>query len=217
MFQNEMEDLEESALLDDSATLEPINYEAELKKFDEKLSYKFESFYLRCLGEQADKRHDEEAEPGNMLETLRMKIRLLGEDSKLVKKKQDEVSKGTEEHAKIKQEVDKLTGEAGAQAKTVSDITKSIGHKEQKLRAGMLERVSQSSVVEDKTKKVTAELSAYQQTLGLELHPSNRGGTLLIFSNIHRDHPERKFSLELIVGEREMFFFLSLLQQKLTL
>ena len=87
MFHNEMEDLEDTALLDDSATLEPINYEAELKKFDEKLSYKFESFYKEVV--QAHINQDQG--PGNMLETLRMKIRLLGEDSKLAKKKQDEV------------------------------------------------------------------------------------------------------------------------------
>ena len=202
MFHNETEDLEDTAFLDDSATLEPINYEAELKKFDEKLSYKFESFYLGS--EQGHINRDQG--PGNMLETLRMKIRLLDEDSKLAKKKQDEVSKGREEEAKMKQEVDELSRETSAQAKTVAEITKTVGQKEEKLRAGRCERASQSSVLEEERKKVTAQLSTYQQTLGLEILQSNRGGTLLIFSNIHRDNPERKFSLELALGETEKGF-----------
>ena len=101
----------------------------------------------------------------------------------------------------MKQEAEKLRSETSALAKAVEEITKTAGQKEERLRAGRYERASQSSVVEDQRKKVTAELSAYQETLGLEIITSTRGGTLLIFSNILRDSPERKFSVELTVGE----------------
>ena len=78
---------------------------------------------------------------------------------------------------------------------------KTAAQKEEKLRAGRSERANQGSVVEDQRRKVTAELAEYETTLGLEIARSTRGGILLIFSNINRDNPERKFSLELLVGK----------------
>ena len=201
MFHNEMNDL------DDSETLESINYEAEQKKFDEKMSQSFDSFYLRFVKEDADTEQGEDGTgTGNMLETLRMKIRLLREDSKLAKMRQVEVSKGAEEHAKMKQEAEKLGRETSDQAKAAEEMAKTAEQKEERLRAGRSERANQSSVVENQRKKVTAELAEYQQTLGLEIIRSTRGGNLLIFTNISRDNPERKFSLELISGESAMFF-----------
>ena len=197
MFQNELENL------DDSETLESINYEAEQRKFDDKLSRKLESFYLGFVKEDPESQHElgGGAETGNMMQTLKMKIRQLGEHSELAKRSQVDVSAGTEKHAKMKQEAEKLRTEKSALAKAVEEITKTADQKNERLRAGRCERASQSNVVEDQRKKVTAELSAYQETLGLEIITSTRGGTLLIFSNIHRDNPERKFSVELTIGE----------------
>ena len=199
MFQNELENL------DDSETLESINYEAEQRKFDDKLSRKLESFYLDFIFVREDPESQHElgggAETGNMMQTLKMKIRQLGEHSELAKRSQVDVSAGTEKHAKMKQEAEKLRTEKSALAKAVEEITKTADQKNERLRAGRCERASQSNVVEDQRKKVTAELSAYQETLGLEIITSTRGGTLLIFSNIHRDNPERKFSVELTIGE----------------
>ena len=197
MFQNE---------LDDSETLESINYEAEQKMFDEKLSNNFESFDLRfARGETETNQVGGGAGAGNMLETLRREIRRLSQESTLAKTSQAEVCRRTEEHAKMKREAEEVARETSVQARAVEEMTRTAGQKEERLRAGRSQRSSQTSLVEEQRKRVTAELAEYQQTLGLDILRSTRGGTLLIFSNINRDNPDRKFSLELSIGESTHF------------
>ena len=181
--------------MDDIETLEPINYEREFKKFDEKLLHNHYSFLKSCVKDEV------ELETDNVLDSLRRKIQMQSEDSEQSKRKHAEYSKRSEDLAKMKQEVERITAETRASAESAELNRKTASERGEKLAGLRRQRESQSSVADQERQSVTAELDRFRQTLGLEILPSTHGGTLFIFTNIDRNNPDKKFSFELAIGE----------------
>ena len=190
MFHNELEDT------DDMETLEPINYEAEIKKLDEKLTQTFENFSRKCGKDMIDVSLSSD----NVLETLRKKMTLLTEASEQAQDKAAHHSKRTDDLAKMKQELECLRGQTSSMIGSVEDMERTAAERGEKLAVWRTERASRSSVADQRRQTLLSELDKFRQTLGMDLLSSTHGGTLFIFTNIDRNNPEKKFSFELLIG-----------------
>ena len=195
MFHYEMEDT------DDINTLDPIDYESELLKVDEKLTENYVSF-CRKAGKDLD---DIKLLPENMLEVMKRKRTQLSGDSEQIEVKTAQFSRRSEELAKMKQEVEKARESSSGLVRSVEELTRRAGERETRLAARRSEAGRERSLAEEERRGVSGELERFKETLGLELVSSTHGGTLFIFTNVDRNEPDKKFSFELAVGQSRCY------------
>ena len=120
MFHYEMEDT------DDINTLDPIDYESELLKVDEKLTENYVSF-CRKAGKDLD---DIKLLPENMLEVMKRKRTQLSGDSEQIEVKTAQFSRRSEELAKMKQEVEKARESSSGLVRSVEELTRRAGERD---------------------------------------------------------------------------------------
>jgi len=179
---------------EDGLEIHSLNYEGEVSNFESIIQQNMR--YHQQVSQKLIKSAMKGRQNPMNFEKMDQAIHTLNDAANKIDSARLEVIQKKDKVEIVKKECSEMQKKVNLTAKSAQEYCDEADKNQLELKSLEAATSEKANIVEKKREKLSAELAKYDRILGLELVNSSHGGIIFVFSNIHCDNPDKKFSCE---------------------